>query len=184
MKRRGLACLMLLAAAWPAWAERASVRVDTGLTGIRVEAAVTVQADPATLWATLTDYDRLASFIPNLVVSRVVSPPGQPPQVEQRAHSGLFSFALPDHVVLLLDESAPRRIRFRALSGSVISMTGEWRVEGEGRPVRLTYRAHVVPYVPPPPLISDGFIEDEIRLRFEAVAREAERRMKADGYSR
>lgn len=154
------------------------VKADTGLTGVRVSASMGVDADPSTLWKTLTDYDRLTQFVPSMVVSRTISKPGRPLRVEQRADSGMFSFMMPDHVVLAMEEHAPDLIRFRAVSGSVVAMSGEWRILGKSRPVRLVYRAHVLPMVPPPPLVSDSFIEDEVRKRFEAVGREAERRDK------
>lgn len=162
-----------VASAEPAW-----VKADAGLSGIRISASMGVDADADTLWSTLTDYDRLTEFVPSMTVSRIVSKPGRPKRVEQRADSGVFSFVMPDHVVLAMEEVPPNQIRFRAVSGSVVAMTGEWRILGKTRPVRLVYRSHVVPMVPPPPLVSDGFIEDEVRKRFEAVGKEAERRMK------
>jgi ribosome-associated toxin RatA of RatAB toxin-antitoxin module len=147
-------------------------------TGVRVEANMLVNADAATMWSTLTDYNRLAEFVPNMVVSRIISRPGQPTRVEQRSDSGIFSFVMPDHVVLALEESQQRKISFRAVSGSILAMQGEWRIHGENNPIRLTYRAHLLPMVPPPPLVSEGFIADEVRARFEAVGHEAERRMR------
>jgi len=167
-------CLVLgFAHAEPAW-----VKADAGLTGIRISASMSVDADAEVVWETLTDYDRLTQFVPSMTVSRVVSKPGRPKRVEQRADSGMFSFVMPDHVVLAMEEVPPNQIRFKAVSGSVVAMSGEWRVLGKTRPVRLVYRSHVVPMVPPPPLVSDSFIEDEVRKRFEAVGNEAERRMK------
>lgn len=157
-------------------AEPARVMVRIGLSGVQIDASVRVQADRATLWATLTDYDRLSEFVPSLVVSRVVSAPGQPKRVEQRGDAGMWSFLLPDHVVLAMEEQPPSLIRFRAVSGTVLAMSGEWRLEGNTPPVQLSYRARLMPRVPPPPLLSEGFIEDEVRRRFEAVAQEAERR--------
>ena len=168
-----LACANAGAAPEPAW-----VKADAGLTGIRISASMGVDADADTLWNTLTDYDRLTEFIPSMSVSRIVSKPGKPKRVEQRADSGMFSFVMPDHIVLAMEEVPPNQIRFKAVSGSVVAMSGEWRILGKARPVRLVYRSHVVPMVPPPPLVSDSFIEDEVRRRFEAVGREAERRMR------
>lgn len=173
--------LAAMAALWltllaPAWAEEAKIKASVGLDGISIKADVVVRADARTLWATLTDYDRLASFIPDMTLSRVVSPPSRPKLVEQKADAGLFSFVMPDHIILAMDEYPVSLIRFRAVSGKVISMTGEWRILGQGNPVRMTYTARVFPLVPPPPLVTDFFIEDEVRKRFEAVAREAERR--------
>jgi ribosome-associated toxin RatA of RatAB toxin-antitoxin module len=180
-RRRRLLGLIGLAWLAPVAHAQGEVRVsaDVGFRGVRIEATSLVAADAETLWQTLTDYDRLASFIPDMVVSRLVSPPGQPKLVEQRADSGLFAFVMPDHVVLAMEERPLGVIRFRAVSGKVATMTGEWSISGQANPVRLTYRAHVVPLLPPPPLVSDRFIEAEVRQRFSAVVREAERRARA-----
>lgn len=155
----------------------AKVNASTGLTGIRVEASQRLNADAQTVWQTLTDYNRLAAFIPDMVSSRVVSPPGAPKRVEQIADAGLFAFVMPDHVVLLMEETPMSHIRFRSVAGKVAAMNGEWRIVGDKAPVTLTYRAHIVPLTPVPPLVSSYFVEDEVKSRFEAVGREAERRM-------
>lgn len=171
---------MLWVLAWlPAVAmARTSVATDIGLAGVRIHAVAQVDADAAVLWATLTDYNRLASFVPGMTLSRQVSRPGARPRlVEQKGEGGLLALVLPDHVVLALDERPPGWIGFRSVSGWVASMQGEWRIEGTQRPVRLTYRAHVVPLLPPPPALTDGYVQEEIRTRIDAVAREAERRM-------
>jgi len=173
--------LAILLASWaflqPAWANKADVRVDTGLTsGVNISATIDINASAETVWQTLTDYNRLNEFVPNLVVSRVISAPGRPTRVEQRGDSGVLSFAVPDHVVLAMEERPPTLIRFRAVSGSVLAMNGEWRISGAGLPIRLTYRAKVMPVVPPPPFVSEGIIRDEIGRRIEAVSREAEKR--------
>jgi hypothetical protein len=172
---RLLTALSLFLFATSAWAA-AQVKASVGLDGVRIEASIPVRSDARTLWATLTDYNNLAKFIPDLVLSRVVSPPNRPKLVEQKGDSGLFSFVMPDHVILSMEEFPVDRIRFHSVSGKVISMSGEWRIVGTGNPVRLTYSARVFPLVPPPPLVTDFFVEDEVRKRFEAVAREAERR--------
>lgn len=179
--RRRLLGFLALAALAPAAHALGEIQVgaDVGFTGVRIEATSLVATDVETLWQTLTDYDRLASFIPDMVVSRLVSLPGQPKLVEQRADSGLFAFVMPDHVVLAMEERPLGVIRFRAVSGKVAAMTGEWSISGRANPVRLTYRAQVVPLLPPPPLVSERFIEAEVRQRFSAVIREAERRMQA-----
>lgn len=176
MKRAFLATLALLLTVAPARAEPARVKANTGLSGVKVEATQSLQTDARTLWDTITDYNRLASFIPDMVSSRVISAPGAPKRVEQIADAGLFAFVMPDQVVLALEETPYSVIRFRAISGKLVSMTGEWRIVGDKAPVTLHYRAHIVPMSPIPPLGSGYFVEDEVRARFEAVGREAERR--------
>ena len=168
----------LLTLAGAAGAAGAKVTASTGFSGIRVEAVQRVNADAQTVWQTLTDYNRLAAFIPDMVSSRVVSPPGAPKKVEQIADAGLFAFVMPDHVVLLMEETPNSHIRFRSVAGKVAAMNGEWRIHGDRAPVILTYRAHIVPLTPVPPLVSSYFVEDEVKTRFEAVGREAERRMR------
>lgn len=176
---RRLAGLLLLSLlAHGAQAGQARVKVDSGLRGVRVDASQVVYADAATLWNTITDYNRLAAFVPDMVSSRLVSAPGAPKRVEQIADAGLFAFIMPDRVVLAMEEQPGHSLQFRAVSGKVASMSGEWRIVGERAPVTLYYRAHVLPLTPLPPLVSDYFIESEVRARFEAVGNEAERRMR------
>lgn len=181
---RRLTWILLLTWAWTcglAQAAPAKVKASTGLSGVRVEARQVLQADADTVWGTLTDYNKLASFIPDMVSSRVISPPGAPKRVEQIADAGLFAFVMPDHIVLLMEESPNRLIRFRSVAGKVLTMTGEWQIIGDAAPVTLIYRSRVVPRAPLPPLVSDYFVEDEVKKRFEAVGREAERRMRDKG---
>lgn len=170
-----LLCLMLGVSAAAA-NTTAKVKANAGLSGVRVEASQVLQTDARTLWDTLTDYNRLASFVPDMISSRVISAPGAPKRVEQIADTGLFAFVMPDQVVLAMEETPPSHIRFRAISGKLVSMNGEWRIVGDKAPVTLIYRAHIVPLSPIPPLGSGYFVEDEVRARFEAVGREAERR--------
>jgi|JFJP01.1.fsa_nt_gi ribosome-associated toxin RatA of RatAB toxin-antitoxin module len=170
-----LAVFLLLGTATAA-SGTAKVKANTGLSGVKVEASQVLQTDARTLWGTITDYNRLATFIPDMVSSRVISAPGAPKRVEQIAEAGLFAFVMPDQVVLALEETPYSVIRFRAISGKLVSMTGEWRIVGDKAPVTLFYRAHIVPMSPIPPLGSGYFVEDEVRARFEAVGREAERR--------
>lgn len=172
------ACLALLCWAEAAAAVESKINASTGLSGVRVEARQELQADADTVWATLTDYNRLATFIPDMVSSRLISPPGAPKRVEQIADAGLFAFIMPDHVVLLMEESPNRLIRFRSVSGKVLAMSGEWQIIGDAAPVTLVYRSRIIPIAPLPPLVSSYFVEDEVKKRFEAVGREAERRMR------
>jgi len=172
------AILVLMLASTSAMGAEAKVSAKTGLSGVKVEATQLLQTDARTLWETLTDYNRLATFIPDMISSRVISAPGAPKRVEQIADAGIFAFVMPDQVVLAMEETPNTTIRFRAVTGKLVSMSGEWRIVGDKAPVTLTYRAHIIPLSPIPPLGSGYFVEDEVRTRFEAVGREAERRAK------
>lgn len=162
-----------------ALAAQTRVATDIGFSGVRIEASSHVEADPATLWATLTDYNNLARFVPGMTLSRQL--PTQRPGVklvEQRGEGGVLAMLLPDHVIFAVSEQAPHVLKFHAVSGQVMSMQGEWQIRGAQKPVQLVYRAHIVPLLPPPPTLTDWYVESEIRTRMDAVVREAERRMK------
>lgn len=174
--------LLWLALLASSFAHAGSVRVDTdvGFTGIRIQAGAVVNADARTVWATLTDYNRLASFVPGMTLSRVVSAPNARVKLlEQRGEGGLIALVVPDHVVFALEERPTSRIDFRSVSSGLTSVRGEWVIVGEQAPVRLGYRALVVPALPPPPLLTDDYVQREISLRMDALVREAERRMAA-----
>lgn len=176
---RMLTCLALLLPGL-ACAGSARVETDVGFTSIRIQAAAVVDADAATVWATLTDYNNLARFVPGMTLSRLVSAPNARPKLlEQRGEGGLIALVVPDHVVFALQERPTSRIDFRSVGGGFTSVRGEWVILGDRAPVKLGYRATVMPPLPPPPLLTDDYVQSEIRLRMNALVREAERRMAA-----
>lgn len=156
-----------------------NVKTDIGLWNIDIYATTQVHADGIVVWNTLTDYNRLASFVPDMTLSRVKSPPDAPVKlVEQRGSGGLLSMILPDYVLLEIRERPYHQIAFRSVSGLGLAMEGEWVIQGTRAPVILGYRTQVTPSLPSPPVLTDSYVESEIRTRMEAVAREAERRMR------
>ena len=172
-----MALLSMLASA-SLWAATTQVRTQVHLGGVKVVAHSLVQADARTLWQTLTDYNRLASFVPGMTLSRVISPANAAPKlVEQKGDGGLLALVIPDHVVMEINEQAPGLIRFRSKS-RLARMQGEWRIIGDRAPVTLQYQADILTVLPPPPLLTDDYVSNEIRLRIDAVAGEAERRMR------
>ncbi len=161
-------------------AAQTRVATDISLAGIRIYATSTVNADARVLWATLTDYNKLASFVPGMTLSRQLGSPKPGIKiVEQQGEGGLVSLVIPDHVVFEVEEKPYRLITFRTAVGRGKLMQGEWVINGQKSPVELVYRALVVPLLPPPPMLTDGYVQDEIRIRMDALGREAERRMKA-----
>jgi hypothetical protein len=162
-------------------AAKPEVRTQIGFSGVHIAAALMVNADAPVLWATLTDYNQLATFVPGLTKSRIVSSPRSATKlVEQEGEGGLLALVLPDHVILSVDEHPYTRIGFRSVSGWVASMRGQWTISGNRAPVMLTYQVDVLPLLPPPPALTDVYVQEEVALRLAAVGREAERRMQAN----
>jgi len=160
-----------------AWAE-ARVQVESKAAALYVEAEIDTTADSETAWAVLTDYNHWTEFIPDLLVSRVISRPGDPLQLEQRARiPSMPNF--PVVMILQVEETPLTRIRFYRTAGNVLAFAGEWLIEGESREVRLVYRAVLTPGFPMPPQASMEIFRNEAKVRMEAMAQEMARRMPA-----
>jgi hypothetical protein len=161
----------------PASAE-ASVQVESKAAALYVQAEIDTTADSATAWAVLTDYNRWSEFIPDLVVSRVISGPGEQLQLEQRARiPSMPNF--PVVMILAVEETPQKRIRFYRTAGNVLAFAGEWLIEGKSRQVHLVYRAVVTPGFPMPPQASMEIFRSDAKVRMEAMAQEMARRMPA-----
>jgi len=152
------------------------VNADTTFGVITIDAEMLVPADSRTAWSVLTDYDNLSRFVPEMLSSRVTSAPGQPKRVEQRGKSGMLSFFTPEHIVLQMEETPHERIKFNKVAGDVRSMRGEWLIVGNGNPVKVFYRARIVPKVPLPPLLGATMIEMDVESKLAAIRREITRR--------
>ncbi len=77
-----------------------------------------LDADVATAWRVLTDYDRYVEFIPDLRVSRVVARRGSTVTVEQSGDA-VWLFTWPLEITFEIDESPPSRLQSRAVAGSL-----------------------------------------------------------------
>ena len=152
----------------------ARVRVQANEAVISVYAEIDSRVDRDLAWAVLTDYNRWSEFIPDLHVSRVISPPGEPIRLEQRGSiPWLPNFPLV--MIALVEEIPPRTLRFQRIAGNIQALVGEWQIQGKS-PVRLVYRSTIVPGIPMPPEASVEIFRHDAKVRLEAMAREMERR--------
>lgn len=178
--RRPLSWLVLIAAlclTWRTAGAEARVRVEANDSVIRVYAEIEVRVDREQAWAVLTDYNRWAEYIPDLQVSRVISPAGEPIRLEQRGSiPWLPNFPLV--MIAYVEEIPPRVIRFQRIAGNIRALVGEWHIQGRS-PIRLTYRSSVIPGFPMPPEVSIEIFCHDAKVRIEALAREMERRAAA-----
>src|SRR4051794_30849379 len=60
------------------------MRIERQDNQVRVHVQSDVEVDRATIWSTLSDYDHLAQFIPNMSSSRTISRDGPNVLVEQK----------------------------------------------------------------------------------------------------
>lgn len=185
VNRSGAVLLRLLALllTWvgPAAAEEVSVQVERFENAFQVESKLLVAVDQRVAWQVLTDYDNLASFVPGMRLSRIVSAPGEPLLLEQKGESGFLLFRVPIEVVSRVEETPRSSIRFQSVGGNLTNQKGEWALARHDHATRVSYRASFTPGFTPPPLIGPAIIGRDVRIMIESVAREMLRRADAMG---
>ncbi len=157
--------------------DRISVETDGQGELIIVTASADMQVDPRTVWAVISDYDRLAEFIPDMRSSRVIRRDGDQVLVEQTGEFAFLFFRQPVEVRLAVSESPPRRIVAHAVGGNLQSMEGRYAVESlPGGEVRLSYAGRLVPGFQVPPFVSRMAVRSTMDRQFRALVQEIVRR--------
>jgi len=174
---RPLLCFLLVCS-WQARADP-EVQIERRNGVFHVRAEMPVGADAATAWQVLTDYNRLAEFVPDMRSSRVVSAPGEPLLLEQKGETSLLIFSFNIEVVLRVEETPPHGISFRAVGGNMKQMRGAWRIDAAGLPVKIGYQVEIEPGFWVPPLIGSALMRRDVRRKIDAVVQEMQKRYAA-----
>lgn len=147
---------------------------------VKVLARATLQASPALVWQTLTDYDHLAEFIPGIASSRVIERHGPDTVVEQSGTARLLLFSYPIDVTVETRSQPPHVIEVRLLKGNLRQLEGAYRIEplADGRLV-LHWNGLIEPDLALPPLIGEFLMRANVEEQFTGMVREIERRAAA-----
>lgn len=169
--------LWLLLLILPATGRTADITVQTTRHGdsFEVEAVAEIEADVVDAWKVLTDYDRLAEFIPGMVESRVVSRDGSNVLVDQRGEASLLFFTFPMRVRLAIEEYPNDRIVSNAISGNFKEMHGVYHLQALDAGLRLRYEGKFTPDFGVPPLVGTLVVRSTVERRFSAMVREIEK---------
>jgi len=162
---------------FPAYSD-AEVQVEADAAVIRISAQIATKVNRKTAWQVLSDYNHWAEFIPDMLVSRIVSQPGEPLLVEQRGRIPWLP-AFPLVVIAQVQETPYKGLTFQRIAGNIKALDGEWRIQGRSH-VHLIYHSTVEPGFPLPPQMSIEIFRNDAKNRLEAMAREMERRADAD----
>jgi ribosome-associated toxin RatA of RatAB toxin-antitoxin module len=157
---------------------RNAVRTDVSRVGSLLEVRAEVEADASreTCYEVIADFDRLADFVPDMVSSRVVSPPGAPVRLRQVGQAGVGLFHVTIDVTLAVTVDAPRRIEFDRVDGNLAQMRGTWTVEGDAGHCALAYRAEIEPGFWVPPLIGPLLMQNQVEQQMRGLLAEILRR--------
>lgn len=184
---------MLLLCALPAWgaapaaAQRGAPAVavqvervagDGGGKVYRIASSGTVAAAPATVWRTLTDYDRLAEFVPDLDSARVVSRNGDKVVVEQLGKASFLFFSQPIGLVVQVHEQAPDRIDIGLVEGNMKVYRASWELTPlpGAAGTKVVYKAAIEPAFYVPAMVGTALVRKDIARMMGAVLSRMERR--------
>ena len=112
---------------------------------IHIRASAVLNADTATAWQVLTDYDRYPEFIPDLRTSRVVARRGANVTVEQSGDAALWLFKWPLDITFEINELPPNGLRSRAVAGSLRALASSYTLTTVASGVRLDYEGDIAP---------------------------------------
>ena len=145
-----------------------------GVFQVRVETPVAVGVQTA--WQVLTDYDRLAQYVPDMRSSRIVSGAGEPLRVRQEGGAEFLFFTVSIEVELRIEETPPERLTFTAVGGNMKQMHGEWRITRTGQGILLGYEAAIEPKLWVPPLLGTSLMRRNVARQVAGVVNEMLRR--------
>jgi ribosome-associated toxin RatA of RatAB toxin-antitoxin module len=140
--------------------------------GYHITAVAHTHAPIERAWAVLTDFNRLAEFVPDMRSSRVISADDQPIRIEQRGVAHALLFEREVSVTLAVTVSPMQNIRFRSIDGNLRTLSGEWRLRPQGGGCRLEYSAISDPGFWTPPFIGSALVRSQVREQIQGVVTE------------
>ena len=159
-----------------AGAQELAIEVERQGEFITVNASARMQVDARIAWEVLSDYDRLAQFIPDMKSSRVVSRSGDRVLVEQKGEISFFFYRQPVDVMLEVREQPQRRIVARRIDGNIRELETRYDLETSAAGVRFDYIGRFIPNFSLPPLIGMPIVRRIVERRFRAMVDEIVRR--------
>ncbi|KAL8460155.1 hypothetical protein ACS0TY_031894 [Phlomoides rotata] len=162
----------------------------TGKNSRRIHSKVAVQASLQTVWEILTDYERLADFIPGLAVSQLLEKREKFARLFQIGQQDL-AFGLKFNAkgtidcfekdLQILPFGQKRDIEFKMIEGDFQFFEGKWSIEqgaedlaGQEFQTTLLYAVHVKPKVWLPVGLVEGRLCKEIKTNLSCIRYAAE----------
>jgi carbon monoxide dehydrogenase subunit G len=170
-------CLLAFA---PSGGARAAddISVEATRRGDALEVVCTAMLDAPLdlIWQTLTDYGRLAEFIPGMRSSRVVERRGAAFIVEQSGVATFLFVSTPIEVTLASTERPPYTIEVSMIKGNLKRLDGAYHIEPQGGGRMLLTWTGIVEAQSMVPLLGEMVMRSSIEDQFRGMVREIERR--------
>ncbi|WP_426194662.1 SRPBCC family protein [Massilia sp. DWR3-1-1] len=136
----------------------------------RIASSGTVAATPAAVWRILTDYNRMAEYVPDLKSARVVAREGDKVTIEQHGAARLLFFSRDIHLVVQVHEQAPNRLDVSLVDGDMKVYRCSWELTplADGG-TRLVYHATIEPKFYVPGMVGASLVRQDIARMMAAV---------------
>ena len=149
-----------------------------------VTAKMTANADVARSWKVLTDYNRLAEFVPNLSRSQVSSSEGNERVVTQHGFAQFLFIRQNIDLVLHVTEQPMEAIDIRLVSGNMREYQARWELQavsplqqaGDDLRTHIAYAGIIAPDFYVPTLFGAALMKRDLRNMLNAVRAEMEKR--------
>lgn len=169
----------LFACALPSPAADENVRrvtVTPGADGYYCEAVMVVPVSVTTAFSTMTDFDTMAKWVPNLRQSRVTKREGNVVWIEQVGVAQFGPLSVDFSSERRLELSPPRIITSELVKGTVKRYRSTLYLTPDRGGTKVTYRVEIDPGPIVGLVVSAEFIRHEISEQFAAIADEMVRR--------
>ena len=167
------------------WSEDDGLRVDSSIDNgvVYVEVESLIEAPHELIWEVLTDYNRLAEYIPGMHSSRLLRYEGQTAFVEQHGVSELLFFTIPIDVVVKTIEFKPYSISIELVSGNLDYLSGGYHLTqiGDEDLWVLSWSGFLDPSLPIPNFIAERFIRNNIKSQFLGIISQIEKEKRRSG---
>jgi ribosome-associated toxin RatA of RatAB toxin-antitoxin module len=137
----------------------------------QVSASGEVAAAPAAVWRILTDYDRMAEFVPDLHSTRVVARNGDQAIVEQHGVAHFLFFRREIRLLVQVREQPMSRIDVKLVDGDMAVYDCVWRLVPvlDTGGTRIVYSAVLAPKFYVPAMLGANLIRADIAKMMAAV---------------
>ena len=172
-----LSCLVLFSSVGAARAaDDISVEATRRDEALDVVCRVMLDAPLDLIWQTLTDYNRLAEFIPGMRRSRLIERRGAVAVVEQLGEAGFLFLSFPIEVTIASTERPPYALEVSLLKGNLKRLEGAYRIEPQGAGRILLTWTGIVEALYMPPLLGELVMRSNVTDQFRGMVREIGRR--------
>ena len=169
MNRRGACALLLgglLGGVVPVLAA-VDTQIDVSRSGelYVVDAVMVVPFSPREAWDVLTDFDAMASFVPNLEVSRVTSRSGDRLQVEQRGVARWGPLSQPFTTVREIELQPIDEVRSKSIGGSLRQVSSVTRFSAAAGGTEIRHHVEFSADTWMPQFLAQPFLRYEMQRR-------------------